>query len=294
MAYYSPSEIKSLVEQWDIDGQRSEPMQGGTANANYMIYTRDHKYYTLTILRDYNRNSAQQLADLTNLLQGKVPTPRALPRPDGSLLGERLGRPVLLKPFWAGWVPDKSLGLSFEAGKLLGQLHQVEMPEAMKERRSRPPYNWRKMSASWDPQLTQWIEQAEQEVLPELDELPRVLIHGDIFPDNLLVDSGRPLAMLDPECFAYEPKELELGIAMIGLCSQAGRWNKQSIQALLQGYPGQVEKDALKAGVTWGAVRLAYYRYLKYQVSEPRAEKKKSWQEIKALADSFNETLLRA
>lgn len=272
----------------------ADVLAGGTANANYMIYTPEHQYYTLTMLENFDHHSAGQLAEITNLLQGKVPTPRALAKKDGTYTASRLGRPVLMKPFWSGWVPAKSVGLSFDAGKLLKALHQVEMPQEMQQRRSRPPENWRKMSGKWDREITSWIEKAEKESLPRLEKMPRVLIHGDVFPDNLLADTGRPLALLDPECFAYEPRELDLGIALIGLCAEENQWKPERIAALLKGYDQPIDRAALQAAVTWGGVRLGYHRYLKYQVINKEAKKPRDWREIKELSESFNPAWLPA
>ena len=267
----------------------AQKLDGGVANANYIIHTASHQQYTLTLLESFNQQEAEELIEITELIGGHLPTPPTLAKPDGQHQSQYLGRPVILKQFWPGWIPYSSIGLCYEAGKLLHTLHQIPLPQKMHSRRRAPASNWRKMTGSWDPQLTEWIEQAEKHSLPILENKPRVMIHGDMFLDNLLEDADRPLTLLDPECFAYEPASLDIGIAILGLCETDGRVDAQKVDALMQGYRNPVEQAELAAAVDWGGATLAYYRYFRQKILQNQNGRSRPWQALKQLTESFKD-----
>ncbi|MFQ3207164.1 MAG: homoserine kinase type II [Glaciecola sp.] len=81
------------------------------------------------------------------------------------------------------------------------------------------------------------------------DSLPRGLIHGDLFNDNLVFENGKFKAIIDFEeaCFYYSV--FELGMAIVGTCFSNTSIDFNKVTALVDGYQQirplePIEKDS--------------------------------------------------
>jgi homoserine kinase type II len=105
-------------------------------------------------------------------------------------------------------------------------------------------------------------------------DLPRGLIHGDLFYDNVLFAGQRLKAILDFEEVSCDDLVFDLGMGIVGLCRVGGRAILEKARALVQGYE-QVrvledkEKRVLQMCVAYAAATVSCWRYWKYHIAEP-------------------------
>ena len=59
MSQLSLSIIQSLTKQWGLETNMAQKLDGGVANANYIIHTASHQQYTLTLLESFNQQEAE-------------------------------------------------------------------------------------------------------------------------------------------------------------------------------------------------------------------------------------------
>jgi len=130
---------------------------------------------------------------------------------------------VMMKEYVPGrvyWYPNKPM--LHQVGTSMAKLHQVPRPDFLS---TRQPYGAQKLpsiqrqniDAEYEAWITRRFRHFEQQ---RPHRLPRGLIHGDIFYDNVLFEGTRLKAIIDFEDAAYEDKVFDLGMAIVGLCRE--------------------------------------------------------------------------
>jgi homoserine kinase type II len=210
MAVYTHLDDKALaglVEAFDVGTLVSaKGIAEGVSNSNWMIDTSGHDGKPARfILTMYERRI--ELADLPfflgllDHLAGKgCPVPRTIHDCDGKpfrMLGEKA---VALIEFLPGVSidrpgPDDALAV----GKALAGIHLASADFRMQRANALGPLAWQALAgrcgeaglASIDTSLPALVE-AELAYLADHwpDDLPRAVIHADLFPDNVLMMSG--------------------------------------------------------------------------------------------------------
>jgi len=121
-----------------------------------------------------------------------------------------------------------------------------------------------------------------QNQIPE--SLPQGILHGDVFPDNVIGD-GAVAAILDLEEASIGPCAFDLMMAFVGF-----GWNEDEPlidrwDALLEGYESirpltQDEKLALPALHRYATLSIAAWRYWKHVMTQPDEELKERYLEM--------------
>jgi len=141
----------------------------------------------------------------------------------------------------------------------------------------------------------------------EQADLPRGIIHGDLFPDNALfsVENDQRLgvvkAIVDWEEVCLGEFVLDLGMTICGCCFPNKEENKLDMklsQALLDGYQkvmtsfSQKENQLLLEMVEFSCISIAFWRFRQFVVREPKAGHQDKYKEmmvrIKSLPKTFN------
>ncbi|MCH8127849.1 phosphotransferase [candidate division KSB1 bacterium] len=117
-------------------------------------------------------------------------------------------------------------------------------------------------------------------------ELPCGLIHGDVFYDNILFERGKLKAIIDFEeaCLYY--KVFDLGMGILGLCTEGTTWVLSKARALVMGYQQvkaleEREKESLQLFCAYAAIATSCWRFWKYHIHSPTVEKAdEHWQMV--------------
>jgi homoserine kinase type II len=205
------------------------------------------------------------------LFHARFPVPELLPAADGLPFAEVAGKPALLFAYAPGEPTD---ALTPErcrlAGEQLGRLHELAAGFAGE----RPnPYGPARVEAWLAPLLAQPAADvaaaapALEAALAEARRLPgapRGLVHGDLFPDNVLWLGERIAAVLDWEMSCVETFAYDLGVALCAWAWQGG-FQRVLARGLLAGYRARRRLDddtaaALPAWTRFAALRFTASR----------------------------------
>jgi len=290
MAVYSllqDSDIRDIAGSYDLTMVDYEPIVAGAGNSNYLVRAQQASY-VLTVFEDTTLDLTVEHGRLLSLLKEcAFPSPRPLLAFNGKMVIVHNDKPVMMKEYLAGHVcryPDKTM--LHQAGTAMAKLHQVPWPNFLSIRR---PYGVQKLSSiqgqNIDTEYEGWIAKR----LPCLEQqkpqgLPRGLIHGDMFYDNVLFEGTRLKAIIDFEDASCDDKVFDLGMGIVGLCRTGQGVVLEKARALIEGYE-QIreledgEKRALQLYVEYAAATDSCWRYWKYHVDAPSVENAdKHWQ----------------
>ncbi|NHZ72236.1 MAG: phosphotransferase, partial [Aquificales bacterium] len=108
--------------------------------------------------------------------------------------------------------------------------------------------------------------------------LPVGLTHGDLFYDNVLFEDGKLKAILDFESACQSYLVFDLGMAVVGLCADDTSILLEKARAFVDGYQTvrlleDTEKESLQMLVELSALLTSAWRYWKYNIDVPNAEK---------------------
>jgi homoserine kinase type II len=101
----------------------------------------------------------------------------------------------------------------------------------------------------------------------ELNALPRGVIHGDLFRDNVLWQGGTIVALLDWESASHGILIYDLAVTLLAWCC-AERLDWQLARAMVDGYRGVRELSHAEWTGLWWAMRLACLRFATTRISD--------------------------
>jgi len=296
MARYSvlvPQQIEYLAGLYDLKIDSYRPMEGGAANSSFLIQAQDGKY-VLTVYEDKTMDEVAAMGRiLWELEKHRFPTVVVVPTAKGDVGIELEGKPLLVKKFIPGRVEEKlDEAMLFQIGVSMAQLHQIPAPGYSSRQH---PYGPEMISQfiglDLDAEFDSWLSERRdfiEENYP--DDLPRALIHGDLFYDNVLFQDGKLKAIIDFEEVCHYFGVFDVGMALVGLYAQDGKFDLSDAHALVAGYLNQgrldeSEKNALQLMVESAAVATSCWRYWKYNYHDPTPERATKHWEMAAFAD---------
>jgi homoserine kinase type II len=244
----------------------------GVENSVYSVVTTEGRF-ALTLYEGRTPSNAVPfiLGFVEHLANSGMEVPVVLRSGSGQLFGELANRPASLVRWLPGSPVQKALpGLAFRAGASLASLHLAGS-------RYRPSF----ANAFRPTRLQSLLERcrsaaraADLEVLDHLEreleyaretwrvDLPEGPIHGDFFPDNVLVRDGKISGIIDfgfacTDAYAYD---LAIAHSAWGFASTAVPL-PTSMAALVQGYQSRRPLSAAELAAFNGLCRGAALRF---------------------------------
>jgi len=140
--------------------------------------------------------------------------------------------------------------------------------------------------------FNQWIIEKRDYIKTHISpDLPKALIHGDVFYNNIVVDKAQQRGVImDFEEACYYYRVFDIGMMIVGTCSEHNKINLKKLGCLLKGYQNEtilldVEKKVLKAFTVYAATSTALWRHHNFHYVDIVLEKKDVYLEMKMLAD---------
>lgn len=182
-----------------------------------------------------------------------------------------------------------------ELGKAQAKLHTIPPPPIFLETKPRFPPGL----ADIDPFLTNdlpklpkhlqnhdFVTKYLQSHLPmarpflELPELPRGIVHGDIFPDNCMFDGDSLVAVLDFEEASLEPMVLDVAVTIVGcFCDASNRLNHSWTYDFMMNYIAgrnaagnpmtELEYRVLPHFINYALIAIAFWRWRQFNIRRP-------------------------
>ena len=291
-------DIQSLADNYELKINDFFMLDGGNGNSSYVLKTKHHKY-VLTVCDDKELEEVFNLGRLLLFLEEKnVPTNRLISPGNSEIMTtfstSDMIKPVLLKDYIEGHVVERlDETMLFQVGRQLALLNKIPPPDYLQ---TNHPY-WHQhfpnvVGLNIDPDYESWlIEEFEYLDHNIAGSLPRGLIHGDLFYDNLLFEplSDMPTklkAIIDFEEACNYYLIFELGMSILGTCLNDIKVNLKKARSLIDGYQTvrqlePIEKENLQIFIRYAAAATSYWRFNKYNIKEPNENKEDHhWQMV--------------
>lgn len=253
MAVYtevSEEALFSFLEQYENLGSflSLEGIAEGVENSNYRLKT-DKAVYILTLYE--RRVKEEDLPFFLSLMEytaSFLSCPRPIKKREGRALGRLAGRPAALFSFLEGracHAPDPEA--CAQLGSILASFHRVGLYFPLRRPNA--------LSIPCLPALFAPLRETANSVSAGLSEeidlnlcallaswpsdLPRGIIHGDLFPDNVFFKNGRISGIIDFYFSCEDSLAYDLAICITAWCfGEEERFHQDRAEALIRGYEG--------------------------------------------------------
>ena len=276
------NDVEWLISKAGLEGLDSlTPLEGGWDNTNLLVGLKDGSFF---VLKAWYANSVEEVRRVVkchlHLQKNGIPTAVPVSLTDGSRVAVKDGYAWTLLPYFEGGI----LGLDEDSLRSLGtiqaKMHLIPQADCF-------PDSYR-MGFSLFEEVIQrsasvgnsdpFVEMLSSEI-SELRRvfpwhLPRGVLHGDLFPDNVIGSCGSVSAILDLEEAWIGPMAFDLAMSIVGFGWNGntpilGRW-----KALLEGYQNirkitKEELDSLPFLHHFATLSIAAWRFWKHNLMEP-------------------------
>ena len=259
-------------------------LKGGWANSNYLVTLEDDTELVLKVWDERPPDEVENIIEQSCWLEKHgIPTPNALVLKNGKRMLVKNGQAWMLMPFVSGgWLPSDPKSL-YDLGRIQALLHKVPICDGLSSTFSIGYVFWQQMidEAKKNNTTTPFLELLETEMkylkrnIP--DNLPQGIIHGDLYPDNVIGVEGEVRALLDFEEICIESLAMDLVTTYVGFGWEDGFPNSELWHSLLAGYESvrplsDVEKAALPDLHRYSVLAVAAWRYWQFVINIPNTE----------------------
>src|SRR5690606_11419836 len=204
----SDEELEAFVAEYDIGTVVScKGIAEGVENSNYLLHT-DRGPYILTLYE--RRVEPEDLPFFLRLMEHLAENGIACPTPihgrDGKVLRELCGRPAAIVTFLQGLWPRRIMPEHCtEVGAALARMHIAGESFPMRRPNNLSVAGWRKLYEHCADHADDVRVGLAREIAGELDvvesawptDLPKGVIHADLFPDNVFFKGGSLSGIID-------------------------------------------------------------------------------------------------
>jgi homoserine kinase type II len=239
---------RELGAQYGLDVSSVQALRAGSVNSNFRLETSAEQRFFLRVYEEQDELGARrELAAIAELARLGVPTPAPLERQGGGRVAEHAGKPVGVHP----WVEGESLcwasitpNVAGQLGRALARVHRCsaqlsEIPEGRfrvsdllvrLDQVDRADARYGQDTARIRERLQHYTER-----LDAAGPLPRGVIHGDLFRDNVLWQDGELRALIDFESLSQGAFGYDIMVCVHAWC-YGDSYDTRLIGALLDGY----------------------------------------------------------
>ena len=271
-----------------------EKLSGGSENTNYLITTNNCRY----VLSLFENKSLDHVRVLTQLLshlnENNFKTSQTISMTDEQTVTYWNKKPIIIKHFIEGEIMDTLPNHIIElVGEATGKLHQVPPPDYLPKTFDYGQENF-KLVNQYAPktQFEDWIQGIRQYIQPYLEmDLPKAFIHSDLFCSNIIISNDeKSVTIIDFEEAAYYYRVFDIGMAIIGLCSEGKILNKEKVKSFLIGYAKVIkltpnEEKALQAFTVYAGAAMTFWRHRNFNYVYPNMGLNNHYKALQALAD---------
>ena len=255
------------------------PMQGGWDNTNVLLSLSDG---TSVVLKAWDANTVDEVGRVirrhSHLDGHGIPTPVPLKLEGGERHVERDGVAWTLLPHYEGGLLESDIDSLRSLGEVQARMHLIPINDCFPEVYTMG-FEFFKKVFSLAEERDAWssfldlLRRKSESLEPRIPhDLPSGILHGDLFPDNVIGSGGVVAAILDLEEAWIGPLAFDLVMSFVGFGWEdseplEGRW-----RALLEGYESvrpltEVEWSALPHLNRYATLSIAAWRYWKHVMS---------------------------
>ena len=287
MAVYtklSENNLKDFFSKYNLGKLlKFKGIQEGIENSNYFVKTDSGKF----ILTVYEKRVEEKdlpffMGLMKNIFNENFPSPEPIINKNGNYITEILGKKAAVVSFLEG-TSKKNLtpGNCHEVGIYTAKLHMITKNLNIKRTNRLSVNSWRliyrkiqKDCSKIYPGLTKIIER-NLEVIEDKwpKNIPRGIIHADLFPDNIFFKGSKLTGIIDFYFSCYDFYALEIAICLNALCFEGKNenlsFNVTKAKKFIDGYSSirkltEEEKESLKILCHGAAMRFLLTRVFDY------------------------------
>jgi homoserine kinase type II len=221
-------------------------ISAGIENTNYFVTTA-HGRYVLTLFEQLGADELPFFLNLmAHLAEHDVPTAHPLANRHGSYLDELCAKPAALVQRLSGSTLEQpAVAHCVAIGTALAQFHIAGQSYPLDRANPRGPHWWREAVAKLHEQLHP--EQAAQldaeisfQFSHRFDQLPRGIIHADLFRDNALFAGEKLSGIIDLYYACSDALLYDVAVTVNDWCvTKARELDPARTQALLHAYAAE-------------------------------------------------------
>ncbi len=237
-------EVQDFLQDFSI-GEVTElkGIAAGITNTNYFVITETCRY-VLTIFEANTIDELPYFVDLmAHLAEHNIPCPEPIADKHGVALQEIEGKPALLVSCLQGRdVSEPDAAQCAQVGRMLAHMHLAGDAFGQQSNNQRDAA-WRSNTAA---QVMGKVSADERVLLQQvlafqdnldLDSLPRGVIHGDLFRDNVLFDGAALGGFIDFYYACHDVLAYDVAIAVNDWClTESGGFDEPRLNAFMQSY----------------------------------------------------------
>ena len=289
----SPSELAHIVTQYPIGTPlKLEEIPGGFGNSNFKLTTTDGEFLLKICDEKDPAELKMQISLLQHLSEHAYPTVYPILTKDQKSLTHETFGSVMLYPFLQGEQPQPSPHILAQLGAALAQLHCIPpiaglSPFPMGISQMLPFFKEVQDTEFAKHPFVELLKSHVELMKPQLNaELPKGLLHGDLFLDNTLFDGEQMVAILDFEEGCYDSLLIDVGMTLIGCCyTPQHELNLKAAHRFLDAYNAgrpltENEWERLDSFVHYAALSIAFWRFRQFNIRRPDAHRANSYQEM--------------
>ncbi|ATX81237.1 homoserine kinase [Mariprofundus ferrinatatus] len=269
------SDVSDILADYNLGTLTSfEGIAAGIENSNFFVETEGSENSARFVLTIFERMNAEELPYFMRLMHHLahhgLACPDVMQRKDGSSLFEIHGKQGCIVSCLSGRTLDElNKEQLFSSGRVLAQLHLAGAE--FEERRGNPtgmPWLEEKIAEVLDGTRSTYGEEAARLLTNELafqqsccwDSLPKGVIHGDLFVDNILFEGNNASGVIDFYYSHDAPYAMDIAISLNAQAVLLCEDDNARIEAFLDGYTSlrpldEEEKLALPLLLRLGALR---------------------------------------
>ena len=265
----TPDQLKTWLKQYSLGALADlQGIASGIENTNYFVTT-THGRYVLTLFEKLQRAQLPYFINLmAHLARHGIPCPSPVASLDNHFLHELNGKPACVVSCLDGKsLIDATPQHCAQVGEMLADIHQAgkSYPDTMENSRGR---QWWKATA---PQVMPHLPESDATLLKEelrhqalhrLEDLPRGVIHGDLFRDNVLFKDETLSGVIDFYYACHDVWLYDVAITVNDWCVSApGELDEERMLALLKAYHATRPLTPIERGAWPVMLRAAALRF---------------------------------
>ena len=287
MAVYtklSENNLKDFFSKYNLGKLlKFKGIQEGIENSNYFVKTDSGKF----ILTVYEKRVEEKdlpffMGLMKNIFNENFPSPEPIINKNGNYITEIFGKKAAVVSFLEG-TSKKNLtpGNCHEVGIYTAKLHTITKNLNIKRTNRLSVNSWRLIYRKIQrdcskiyPDLTKIIER-NLEIIEDKwpKNIPRGIIHADLFPDNIFFKGSKLTGIIDFYFSCYDFYALEIAICLNALCFEGKNenlsFNVTKAKKFIDGYSSirklaEEEKESLKILCHGAAMRFLLTRVFDY------------------------------
>jgi len=288
-------DIESIAHEFSIHNVYSFTLlNGGSENTNYLIKAKNGSF-VLTICEQKTEKKAAELAQLLEYFKIQKFNSSVIIRTiNNDFISFWRTKPIMVKKFIEGKVIDDLPNHVLELiGSEIGKLHKIEAPKFLPKQLA---VGWQQFGEvkKYAPNSTfvLWLNKMLAYTSPYFQpNLPKALNHTDIFSNNVIIsEDERTATIMDFEEATYYYRIFDIGMTIIGSCSDKKSIQKEKVKHLLIGYLKEIqlleiEIHALHAFTVYAGTTMTLWRHLNFNYTVPTPKMSEHYLGLKVLTD---------